>query len=156
MRAILVICFSNCERQGHKTVSTNHNLLEEKGEPKRKSSRGLSAYQPNALPLGQTGSLFLPQITQCFSIPAREAYVRVRHWRPLVSKPRCVIVRPEARHLTGVHRDQRVQVTDAGEPGLRQNVRRLVHESLPTESNKEDVILHPTDFFPFTGFIPFI
>ena len=25
----------NCEGQSHKTVSTNHNLLEEKGEPKR-------------------------------------------------------------------------------------------------------------------------
>ena len=34
--------------QNHKTVYTNHNLSEEKGEPKR--------YQPNALPLGQTGS----------------------------------------------------------------------------------------------------
>ena len=42
--------------QSHKTVSTNHNLLEEKGEPKRVSNRGPSAYQPNALPLGQTGS----------------------------------------------------------------------------------------------------
>ena len=39
------------------TVSTNHNLFEEKGEPKRVSNRGPSAYQPNALPLGQTGSL---------------------------------------------------------------------------------------------------
>ena len=26
--------FSNCEGQSHKTVSTNHNLFEEKGEPK--------------------------------------------------------------------------------------------------------------------------
>ena len=26
--------FSNCEGQCHKTVSTNHNLSEEKGEPK--------------------------------------------------------------------------------------------------------------------------
>ena len=41
----------------HRTVSTNHNLFEEKGEPKRVSNRGPSAYQPNALPLGQTGSL---------------------------------------------------------------------------------------------------
>ena len=39
--------------QSHRTVSTNHNLFEEKGEP----NRGPSAYQPNALPLGQTGSL---------------------------------------------------------------------------------------------------
>ena len=44
--------------QSHKTVSTtNHHLFEEKGEPKHKSNRGPSAYQPNALPLGQTGSL---------------------------------------------------------------------------------------------------
>ena len=33
MRAILL--FHNCEGQSHKTVSTNHNLFEEKGEPKR-------------------------------------------------------------------------------------------------------------------------
>ena len=39
--------------QSHKTVSTNHNLFEEKGEPKWYRA----AYQPNALPLGQTGSL---------------------------------------------------------------------------------------------------
>ena len=42
--------------QSHRTVSTNHNLFEEKGELKRVSNRGPSAYQPNALPLGQTGS----------------------------------------------------------------------------------------------------
>ena len=42
--------------QSHRTVSTNHNLFEGKGEPKRVSNRGPSAYQPNALPLGQTGS----------------------------------------------------------------------------------------------------
>ena len=41
--------------QSHKTVSTNHNLFDEKGEPKR-YGRGPSAYQPNVLPLGQTGS----------------------------------------------------------------------------------------------------
>ena len=40
----------------NKTVSTNRNLSEEKGEPKRVSNRGPSAYQPNALPLGHTGS----------------------------------------------------------------------------------------------------
>ena len=42
--------------QSHKTVSTNHNLFGEKGEPKRYRTVGPSAYQPNALPLGQTGS----------------------------------------------------------------------------------------------------
>ena len=40
--------------QSHRTVSTNHNLSEEKGEPKR--YRGPSSYQPNALLLGQTDS----------------------------------------------------------------------------------------------------
>ena len=40
--------------QSHnRTVSANHNLFEEKGEP---SNRGPSVCQPNALPLGQTGS----------------------------------------------------------------------------------------------------
>ena len=33
MRAILM--FHNCEGQSHRTVSTDHNLFEEKGEPKR-------------------------------------------------------------------------------------------------------------------------
>ena len=44
--------------QSHKTVSTNHNLFEEKGQRRAKavSNQGPSAYQPNALPLGQTGS----------------------------------------------------------------------------------------------------
>ena len=45
------------EGQSHRTVSTNHNLFEQKGEPKSVSNRGPSAYQPNALPLGQTGSI---------------------------------------------------------------------------------------------------
>ena len=43
--------------QSHKTVSTNHNLFEEKGDSAEAvSNRCPSAYQPNALPLGQTGS----------------------------------------------------------------------------------------------------
>ena len=41
--------------QSHKTVSTNHNLFEEKGEPKRYRTEVLP-HKPNALPLGQTGS----------------------------------------------------------------------------------------------------
>ena len=48
--------------QSHRTVSTNHNLLEEK--------RGPSAYQPHALPLGQTGShpvLLLTLVIYCRS-----------------------------------------------------------------------------------------
>ena len=39
-------------------LSTNHNLFEEKGEPKRYPTEVLPLqYQPNALPLGHTGSL---------------------------------------------------------------------------------------------------
>ena len=37
-------------------VSTNHNLFEEKSRAEAVSNRGPSAYQPNALPLGHTGS----------------------------------------------------------------------------------------------------
>ena len=53
MRAILM--FHNCEGQSHKTVSTDHNSWTER-RAEADSNRGPSAYQPNALPLGQTGS----------------------------------------------------------------------------------------------------
>ena len=44
--------------QSRKTVSTNHNLFEEKERSAEAvSNRGPSAYQPTALPLGQTGCL---------------------------------------------------------------------------------------------------
>ena len=49
--------------QSHRTVSTNHRLSEEKGA-EALSNRGPSAYQPNALPLGQTGS----PVTVCFHV----------------------------------------------------------------------------------------
>ena len=53
MRAILL--FHNCEGQSHKTVSTDHNFLSER-RAEADLNRGPSAYQPNALPLSQTGS----------------------------------------------------------------------------------------------------
>ena len=53
MRAILM--FHNCEGQSHKTLSTDHNLWSER-RAEADSNRGASAYQPNALGLGQTGS----------------------------------------------------------------------------------------------------
>ena len=53
MRAILM--FHNCEGQSQKTVSTDHNIWRER-RAEADSNRGPSAYQPNALPLGQTGS----------------------------------------------------------------------------------------------------
>ena len=31
----------NCEGQNHKTVSTNHNIFEERGEPKRNGTEAL-------------------------------------------------------------------------------------------------------------------
>ena len=54
MRAILM--FRNCEGQSHKTVSTDHNFSRER-RAEADSNRAPSAYQPNALPLRQTGSL---------------------------------------------------------------------------------------------------
>ena len=54
MRAILM--FHNYEGQIHKTVSKDHNFWRER-RAEAVSNRGPSAYQPNALPLGQTGSL---------------------------------------------------------------------------------------------------
>ena len=47
------------EGQSHKTVSTNHNLFEEKGEPKRYIELRSFRLQ-HALPLGQTGSQPIP------------------------------------------------------------------------------------------------
>ena len=53
MRAILM--FHNCEGQSHQTVSTDHNFSRER-KAEADSNRNPTAYQPNALPLGQTGS----------------------------------------------------------------------------------------------------
>ena len=53
MRAVLM--FHNCDGQSHKTVSTDHNFWRER-RAEADFNRGPSAYQPNALPLGQTGS----------------------------------------------------------------------------------------------------
>ena len=53
MRASLM--FDNCEGQSHKTVSTGDNFWSER-RVEAVSNRGPSAYQPNALPLGQTNS----------------------------------------------------------------------------------------------------
>ena len=58
MRAILM--FRNCEGQSYKTVSTDHNFWWER-RAEADSNWGPSAYQPNALPLGQTGSQPIPQ-----------------------------------------------------------------------------------------------
>ena len=44
--------------QSHKTVSTNHNLFEEKGEPKQIRTEALLLTSLTPLPLGQIGSLW--------------------------------------------------------------------------------------------------
>ena len=41
--------------QSHKTASTNHNPFSRERRAEAASNRGPSAYQPNALPPGQTG-----------------------------------------------------------------------------------------------------
>ena len=51
-----ILMFHNCEGQSHKTVSTNHNFRRER-RAEADSNRGPSADQPDALRLGQTGSL---------------------------------------------------------------------------------------------------
>ena len=63
MRAILM--FHNCEGQSHKTVSTDHYLWRKK-RAKAGSNRGPSAYHPNALLLGQTGSLYICRLVIWF------------------------------------------------------------------------------------------
>ena len=63
MRAILM--FDNCNGQSHKTVSTDYNFWRER-RAEADSNQCPSAYQPNALPLGQTGSqdnAYKPQLT---------------------------------------------------------------------------------------------
>ena len=42
--------------QSHRTVSANHNVFEEKGEPKRYRTEVLPLTRLPSLPLGQTGS----------------------------------------------------------------------------------------------------
>ena len=53
----------------HETVSTNHNLFElRERRAEAVSNRGPSAYQPNALPLGQTGSPRFSSISLSFIV----------------------------------------------------------------------------------------
>ena len=70
MRAILM--FHNCDGQSHKTVSTDHTFWRER-RAEADSNRGPSAYQPNALPLGQTVS---QSQLALISISESESYAR--------------------------------------------------------------------------------
>ena len=59
MRGILM--FHNCEGQSHKTVSADHNLSEEKGEPKRYRTEVLPltslTARPNRITVSDTNTL---------------------------------------------------------------------------------------------------
>ena len=66
MRAILM--FHICEGQIQKTVSADDNFWRER-TAEADSNRGPSAYQPNALPLGQTGSLIVWTETELVLYP---------------------------------------------------------------------------------------
>ena len=61
VRAILT--FHKCEGQSHKTVSTDHNFGSER-RAEADSNRGPSAYQPTALPPGQTAHTLYPPSTK--------------------------------------------------------------------------------------------
>ena len=81
MRAILM--FHNCERKSHKTVSTDHNFWRER-RAEADSNRGPSAYQPNALPLGQTGShISFANLNSAFYHASASflSFVHSLHWR---------------------------------------------------------------------------
>ena len=77
---------------GHKTVSTNHNIFEER--PEVELSKGPSAYQPNALLLGvghtDRGLFIAPHLQQ------REKYSMCReksvHHSNLLMKRMLVVV----------------------------------------------------------------
>ena len=70
--------------QSHKTVSTNHNLFEEKGESKRYRTEVLSLINLT-LPLGQTGSrgsILGPWTIKLHRLTADKKLRKVR-WSPL-------------------------------------------------------------------------
>ena len=50
--------------QSHRTVSTNHNLSEAR-RAEAVSNRGPSTFQPNALPLGHTGTVWRAEKDEC-------------------------------------------------------------------------------------------
>ena len=74
--------------QSYKTMSTNHNLFDEKGEPKRCRTQVLPLTGPNALPLGQTGSLLL-SLSLFFSPPERKKAEFSRGCNKNRKVPRC-------------------------------------------------------------------
>ena len=92
-----ILMFHYCDGQSHKTVSTDHNVWRER-RAEADSNRGPSAYQPNALPLGQTGSQVLFRAPELF-------YKRGFSGASTVSVLRFVVCRTAERApFTGVSR----------------------------------------------------
>ena len=106
MRAIFNVSMGS-DGQSHKTVSTNHNLFWRERRTEAVSNRGPFAYQPNALPLGQTGSR---------SQPHRHLYPKSVHGSP------CTPVRSLTNKAGGILvvpvRAQELCENRGGLPGL--------------------------------------
>ena len=83
MRAILM--FHDCEGQSHKTVPRDHNFWSER-RAEADSNWGPSAYQPNALPLGQTSSRCHTECASCFK-EGDELYTNLSEAGTPVGKP---------------------------------------------------------------------
>ena len=110
MRAILM--FHNCEGQSHKTVSTDHNFWRER-RAGADSNRGPSAYQPNALALGQTGLL-------CWALPITDLHTQVlAATRPTPSACADVQVVTKAGARYPVHVNRPVQSRLSTTAGVR-------------------------------------
>ena len=58
--------------QGHKTVSTNHNLFEEKGEPKRYRTEALLLTSLTPYRWAKAAHLMIPNMERISFIPDRE------------------------------------------------------------------------------------
>ena len=87
MRLRAILMFHNCEGQSHKTVSTDYNFWRER-RAEAVSNRCPSAYQPNALPLGQTGSLTRVSIEPGFSVGRSTNYFPpFWEWRRMRAQP---------------------------------------------------------------------
>ena len=84
MGTILLIVRDEVTRHCPQTTT-----FEEKGEPKRNRAAALSAYQPNALPLGQTGSM-APQcgmVTTLFSVCSESSKAEIQLEKSFVFSP---------------------------------------------------------------------
>ena len=100
--------FHNCGGQSHKTVSTDLNFWRDR-RAEADSNRGLSAYQPNALPLGQTGSH--GQTSKLTSVKAtvRDSLTKPPWFARLLTKPLAEHL-PYPPHVTEGERDWSVGV----------------------------------------------